>query len=48
MQGLWSSLYTPTFTVAIMTWLTVMEYLRHNDHGYVPLVVNTSESSPHS
>ena len=24
-----------------MTWLTVMEYLCHNQHGYVPLVVNT-------
>ena len=29
-----------------MTWFTVMEYLFH--HGYVPLVVNTSRSFPHS
>jgi hypothetical protein len=35
--------------VATMTWLTVMEYICvTNDHGYVPLVVNTSRSFPHS
>ena len=70
-----------SFTVAIMTWLTVIEYMCHkwsricstcrkhslvlssfmtchgwplwnicvtNDHGYVPLVVTTSRSFPHS
>jgi hypothetical protein len=31
-----------------MTWLTVMEYLCHKWPGYVPLVVNTSRSFPHS
>ena len=36
------------FTVATMTWLTVMEYLCHNGHGYVPFVVNTSRSYPRS
>jgi hypothetical protein len=30
--------------VATMTWLTVVT----NEHGYVPLVVNTSRSFPHS
>jgi hypothetical protein len=35
-----------SFTVATTTWLTVMEYLSH--HGYVPLVINTSRSFPHS
>jgi hypothetical protein len=25
-----------------MPWFTIMEYLCHNDHEYVPLVVNTS------
>jgi hypothetical protein len=37
-----------SFTVATMTWLTVMEYRVTNDHGYVPLVVSTSRSFPHS
>jgi hypothetical protein len=32
-----------------MTWLTVIEYLCHiNDHRYVPFVVSTSRSLPHS
>jgi len=31
-----------------MTWLTAMEYLCHNDHRYVPLVVNTSRLFPYS
>jgi hypothetical protein len=31
-----------------MTWLTVMEYLCHKWPLYVPLVVITSRSSPHS
>jgi hypothetical protein len=31
-----------------MTCLTAMEYLFKNDHRYVPLVVNTSWSFPHS
>jgi len=36
-------------TVATMTRLPVMEYLCvTNNHGYVPLVVNTSRSFPHS
>jgi hypothetical protein len=37
------------FTIATMTWLTVMEYLchKHDDHGYIPLVVNISRSFPH-
>ena len=35
-------------TVATMTWLTVMEYLCNSDHRYVPLVVKTSWSFPHS
>ena len=30
-----------------MTWLTIMEY-QQNNHGYVPLVVNTSPPFPHS
>ena len=34
-----------SFTVATMTWLTVMEY---SCHGYAPLVVSTSRSFPHS
>jgi hypothetical protein len=33
------------FAVATMAWLTVMEYLCHE---YVPLVVSTSRSFPHS
>jgi hypothetical protein len=34
----WSH-HLESFTVATMTWLTVMEYLCHKyDHGYVPLV----------
>jgi len=31
-----------------MTWLTVMDICVTNDHGYVPLVVSTSRSFPHS
>jgi hypothetical protein len=31
-----------------MTWLTVIEYLCHKWPRYVPLVVNTSRSFPHS
>jgi len=33
-----------------MTWLTIMGFCVTNDHGYVPLVVNTvtSRSFPHS
>ena len=31
-----------------MTWLTVMEYLCHNDHRYVPFVGSTSLSFPYS
>ena len=31
-----------------MTWLTAMEYLCHKSPRYVPLVVNTSRSFPHS
>ena len=39
-----------SFTVATMTWLTAMKYIicATNDHGCVPLVVNTSRSFPHS
>ena len=36
------------FTVAIVTWLTVMEYMCHKWPRYVPLVVNISRSFPHS
>jgi hypothetical protein len=36
------------FYVATMTWLTAMEYLCHKWPRYVPLVVNTSRSFPHS
>jgi hypothetical protein len=31
-----------------MTWVTVMEYCVTNDHGYIPLVVNSSRSFTHS
>jgi len=31
-----------------MTWLTVMNVCVKNDHGYVPFVVSTSQSFPHS
>ena len=31
-----------------MIWLTAMEYIVTNDHGYVPFVVITIRSSPHS
>ena len=31
-----------------MTWLTLRNIYVTNDHEYVPLVVNTSRSSPHS
>jgi hypothetical protein len=37
-----------SFTVATMIWLTVMEYLCRKRPRYVPLVVNTSRSFPHS
>ena len=33
-------------TVATMTWLTLRTICVTNDHGYVPLVVNTSRSFP--
>ena len=36
------------FYAATMTWLTVMECLCTDDHGYVPFVVNTFRSFPHS
>jgi hypothetical protein len=35
-------------TVATMTWLTVMKYLCHNEHRYVPFVGSTSWSFPYS
>ena len=31
-----------------LTWLTVMKYLCHNDHRYVPFVGSTSWSFPYS
>ena len=34
--------------VTTMTWLTVIEYLCHNDHRYVPLIVSTARSFAHS
>ena len=34
--------------VTTMTWLTVIEYLCHNDHRYVPLIVSTARSFTHS
>ena len=34
--------------VFTMTWLTLWNICVTNDHGYVPLVVNTSRSFPHS
>ena len=38
-----------SFTVATMTWLTVIwNNCVTNDHGYVPLIVNTPRSFPHS
>jgi len=33
---------------AIMIWLTIMEYTCPNDHRYIPFIVNTSRSFPHS
>ena len=36
------------FYLSVWTNLTVMEYLCHNDHRYVPLVVSISRSFPHS
>jgi len=36
------------FYGATMIWLTIMEYTCPNDHGYVPLIVSTSRSFPHS
>ena len=33
---------------ATMIWLTIIEYTWRNDHRYVPLIVNTSRSFPHS
>jgi hypothetical protein len=43
----WSH-YFERFTVATMIWLTWWNICVANDHGYVPLVVNTSRSFPHS
>ena len=41
--------HVENFTVATMTWLTPLwNICVTNDHGYVPLVVNTSRSFPHS
>ena len=37
-----------SFTVATTTWLTVMEYLCYKWHRYVPFVVITIRSFPHS
>jgi len=37
-----------SLTVATMSWLTVMEYLPTNVHGYIPFVVITMRSFPHS
>ena len=34
--------------VATMTWLTAMEYMCHNDHRYVPLILSISRSFTHS
>jgi hypothetical protein len=34
--------------VTTMTWLTVMKYLCHNEHRYVPFVGSTSWSFPYS
>ena len=31
-----------------MTWLTLWNICVTNDHGYVPLIINTSRSFPHS
>ena len=39
---------TENVNVATMTWLTVMKYLCHNDHRYVPFVGSTSWSFPYS
>ena len=36
------------FTIATMTWFTLRNICVTNDHGYVPFVVNTSQSFPHS
>jgi hypothetical protein len=35
-----------SYAVATMIWLTAMEYLCHNDHGYVPLVAKAFRSFP--
>ena len=43
----WSH-YFERFAVATMIWLTWWNICVANDHGYVPLVVNTSRSFPHS
>jgi hypothetical protein len=37
-----------SFTVATITWLTVYNICVTHDHGYIPLVVSTSRSFPHS
>ena len=37
-----------SFTVATMTWLTIMDICVTNDYGYVPHVVRSSRSFPHS
>jgi hypothetical protein len=37
-----------SFPMATMTWLTVTEYLCHKWHRYVPFVVITIRSFPHS
>ena len=37
-----------SFTVATTTWLTLWNIHVTNDHRYVPLVVSTSRSFPHS
>jgi hypothetical protein len=44
----WLSHHFKNVTVATMTCFTTMEYLCKNYHRYVPLVVNTSWSFPHS
>ena len=37
-----------SFTVVTLTWLTITEYLCTNVHGYIPFVVITCRSIPHS
>jgi hypothetical protein len=43
----WSH-HSKNVMVITMTWLTVIEYLYHNDHRYVPLIVSTAWSFTHS